>query len=354
MYLSDIAYTPNRVRVDLLRAAQNGGGAEEWLRVADALSARITFGSYPAALSDAPLDFAPDEQMSVMELIDRVMKAEQGYVYCTTTGTLTSPTDVITVRERARPTAVSYTFDAETELAEAPTFYRNVSNMVSRVEVEGAARNVNVYNQDVADQIGSASSIESVPLVRDGDLAEWGQDRIFRAEAPALWVESIVVDAMTTPTDRSADLLAMKQGDRIQITGLPSTQLGFTTWDGWLIGKEESHTISEHRFTLYLQATTRETGIFDTDRFASGGELTLTAGINAAVTSLSVSTTGQRLSTTEEPYTILIDDEEMTVSVCTTATPQVLTVTRGVNGTTAASHSAAATVEIIPPAVFAY
>jgi hypothetical protein len=170
-----------------------------------------------------------------------------------------------------------------------------------------------------------------------------------------LRLASVTIDAMTTPTDRTADLLALKPGDRHQFTNLPSQQLGFSTWDGWLLGVDETHTLTEHKFTLFFAPVLPATAIYDTNYFMADGALTLTSSLTAGATSMSVTTTETTvlLETATFPYTLIIDSEQVTVTACTSAEPQVATITRGVNGTTAASHSAGAVVEVAVSSLYA-
>jgi len=184
----------------------------------------------------------------------------------------------------------------------------------------------------------------------------WDQDRLQRGANVQLRVASVVIDAMTTPTDRTSDLLALVPGDRHQFTGLPSTQLGFSTWDGWLLGVDELHTLTEHTFTLYFQPVLPATAIYDTNYFMGDTDLTLSASITSGATTMSVATatTTTKLETTTFPYTLVIDSEQVTVTACTGATPQVATITRGVNGTTAAAHSSGAAVEVAVPSLYAF
>jgi hypothetical protein len=87
----------------------------------------------------------------------------------------------------------------------------------------------------------------------------------------------------------------------------------------------------------------------------ASGELTLNTGINSSVTSISVESTGALLSTTETPYTIQFDDEQMTVTAVSGASsPQTVTVTRGVNGTTAATHADNAVLVSVPDSLYAF
>lgn len=74
----------------------------------------------------------------------------------------------------------------------------------------------------------------------------------------------------------------------------------------------------------------------------------LTAGINSSVTSLAVNS-ALGFATVAVPFTIQIGSEQMTV---TSAPSTTFTVTRGVNGTTAAAQAAKAPVAIVYPNVY--
>ena len=60
------------------------------------------------------------------------------------------------------------------------------------------------------------------------------------------------------------------------------------------------------------------------------------------------------LETIVFPYTLLIDKEQVTVTNCTPWVPQVATITRGVNGTTATTHATGALIDVAPSALFAF
>lgn len=308
-----------------------------------------------ADLSAAPLAAATTSGQSVLDALNDVTQTEQGELYTTTTGTLTAPTNSIIVRERTRPETVACTFNVEDELDGAPEFVRDITNLVSRVTVSSDAGETVVIDDTLTGRAGQASSNAQVLLSRSFERLAWGQDRLQRGANTKMRIASVVVDAMTTPTDRSADLLALIPGDRVQFTNLPATVLGFDTWDGWFLGASEQHDISSHQFTLHFTPVLPDTAIFDTDRFMANGELTLSGAINSAVTSITVASVGALLSTTETPYTIQFDDEQMTVTAVSGASsPQTVTVTRGVNGTTAASHSDGAVLVSVPDSLYAF
>ena len=317
-------------------------------------SPAVTFATPPAALSPARIG-ADTNSNSMLDALNTVMFTEQGDVYTSTTGTLTSPTTSINVRERTRPETVTATFNVEDELDGAPSFVRDITNLVSRVTVTGPNGETGVIDATLTARIGNAATTETVLLSADMERRMWGQDRLQRGANTKMRIASVVIDAMTTPTDRSADLLALIPGDRVQFTNLPSTVLGFDTWDGWFLGASEQHDISSHQFTLHFTPVLPDTAVYDTDRFMADEELTLSGAINSAVASITVASAGALLSTTETPYTIQFDDEQMTVTAVTGASsPQTVTVTRGVNGTTAASHSDGAVLVSVPDSLYAF
>lgn len=323
------------------------------LGAVQATAAEITLATLPTNLSSSPISLTPSG--SALDAFNDVLRTEQGTIYSTTTGTLLAPVQSLTVRERTRPTTITASWDVERELDGAPEFVRDITNMVSTITTDGPTQSVVVTDQTLTARVGSANTSESILNTGYADLLAWGQDRLQRGANVQLRLASVTIDAMTTPTDRTADLLALKPGDRHQFTNLPSQQLGFSTWDGWLLGVDETHTLTEHKFTLFFAPVLPATAIYDTNYFMADGALTLTSSLTAGATSMSVTTTETTvlLETATFPYTLIIDSEQVTVTACTSAEPQVATITRGVNGTTAASHSAGAVVEVAVSSLYA-
>lgn len=296
---------------------------------------------------------ADQASTSALGVLNDALSVEQGYVYSSTSGTLTSPTTELVVRERTRPDTPDVTFVVTEDLLGAPVLARDLNDTVSSVVVTGATAAVTVTDSSLRPLVGDASTSESSLLQLEADLRAWGQDRLRRGANVAIDVLEFTVDARGTNADRWADLLAMKPGDRVRIEGLPTEQLGLDSYEGWLIGCVETHTPERNLFRPRLARTLAEAR-FDTDRFIAADELTLVGAINSSVTTFSVATSGARLSTTDVPFDIQVDDEVMTVTNCTTATPQVLTVTRGVAGTAAASHSAGAVLASVAESIFGF
>jgi hypothetical protein len=348
--ISHLANTPQPVPEYLLGPTATEA---DLLNAVDATTAEVTLGTLPSSLSTALVSPAGDTG-SALDVLNTIIKTEQGYLYTATTGTLTAATQTVIVRERTRGNTVDYTFDTKLDLQGSVPFVRDSTNIVSLLTTEGPTRSVVLQDSTVVSRVGSASTSESVLNTGYVDLLEWGEDRLNRGKNANLRVQSVTIDGMNTGTDRTSDLLALIPGCRIQISSNPTTQLGFSTWDGWLLGGTEHHSISEHTFELYLAPALPKTGIYDTNLYMADSALTLSASINSSVTSMSVATTGPKLETSAVPYDLLIDSEQVTVTACTGATPQVATITRAVNGTAAAAHTTSSTIEVATDSLYAF
>jgi len=347
--VSHLSHTPSPVPEYLLAA-----GNESALLTA---TVSTTYGAVLAALpSDlSTASSAPQSgSASALSRVNDVIRSEQGYLSCSTTGTLLAPVQTITVRARQRPATVSYSFDAQTELAGQPDLIRDLTNLVATETAQGPTTSTTWLDTTVSPRSGSANNSDSVVLTQYVDQLGFAQDRVNRGKNTAIRVVSFTVDALNTPTDRSADLLAIAFGDRVRLTNIPTTVTNFGSVDVWIIGRTEAQDRDQHKFTFYAQPVLPATGIYDTNLYMADGALTLSAGINAAVATMSVATTGPLLEQVQVPYTLLIDTEQVTVTACNGATPQVATITRGVNGTIAASHTTSATIELATPSLYAF
>lgn len=348
--ISEYSVSPSRVPFQPLA----GSTVADQLGILETLSPNLNYGTPSTDLS--PSFVGPFVKAdSVLDALGELEQAEQGYLYTETTGTLTSPTATIHLQPRLRPETASVEFSATDEGVGSPVFTRAVGRLVSRVSVSSADDTTVVFDAQLATRAGQSSDLADIPLYRDLDRRAWGEDRLLRGANTRFQISSVVVDAMTTPTDRSADLLGLQFGDRVRLTDLPSDVLGFDSWDGWYIGAREVHNLEKHAFELFFTPVLPDTAVYDTDRYMASGELLLDGAINSSVTSISVESSGALLSTTETPYTIQFDDEQMTVTAVSGASsPQTVTVTRGVNGTTAASHSDGAVLVSVPDSLYAF
>jgi hypothetical protein len=317
----------------------------------------VVLDTLPANLSTFPV--GGSRGGSALDRFNDIIRTEQGYIWAETTGTLTSPIQKVKIRARDRPETIdaAHTFSIA-EILNAPEFTTDIENMVSTTVVRGASTSATVSDPSLVPYVGSASDTASVLLSNRSDLTLWGQDRLLRGVNSGVRLPRFTVDALAI--NRWADISALRAGDRIRISDLPAQQLGVDYIDGWLLGASYSlrypalHGDDQMLFTFALEPSLPRTAIFDTDRFMADGALTLSAGINSSVTSVSVATTGPKLETVTLPYDLLIDSEQVTVTACSSATPQVATIVRGVNGTAAASHTTAAIIEVVDEAFYAF
>lgn len=317
---------------------------------------QITVGTVDAALSTAPLAPLTAASGTVFASICDLLRTEQGHLYATTSGTLLAPSTSLNLRARTRPATVTLTLDAQKDVSGIPQFDRDVTNMFGTVTASGPVRSSTITDAAAVARVGSASTSENVMLLNNPDLYGWASDRMVRGENVALKVTKVDVDTLTAVNVTAAQVMALLPGDRVRITNLPGGPLGFTQWDGWFLGADELHAFDQDRFTLYLAPVLTGVGIYDTDVFGAGGELSLSAALTNVATTMSVASADgvTKLATSGFPYTLLIDLEQVTVTACTGATPQVATITRAVNGTAAAAHSSGALVDAAVVPVFAF
>lgn len=305
----------------------------------------------PDGLWDAPID-PPTNSGSALDILNDIVRTEQGSIYQEVTGTVTAPTASVIIRPRDRPESVSATLDNDTELAGSPSVVRDITNLVRAVTVDGPEVSVVVADSSLEPRT-TATTSDATLLALERNLREWGQDRLIRGANISLRIATATVDTMSTPAGTGTEILALVPGDRVHFTGLPDDQLGFDTWDGWLLGASETHTLEEHVFDLALAPVLDHDPVYDTDRFMSDGALTLNTSINSFGTSFAYATTGPEFVSNTLPVTIVVDAEQMSVTAVNQGT-NTLTVTRGVNGTTAASHSAGAAIELTSEVVYAF
>lgn len=349
--VSRFSHTRSLPREDFLLT---GDSEAEVIAAVAAATPGLTVATLPAGLSGVPVALPDFAGQSSLDVLNEVQNTEQGHLYATTSGTLLAPVEELAVRERARPRTVKCSFDVANELSGAPRFVRDITNLVSRVRVRGATSEVTVQDATLVARAGNASDTVSVLFTGSNDMRSFGQDRLLRGSNTAMRIASVVIDLMTTPTDRSADVLGLVPGDRVRFTNLPSGQLGFTTWDGWFLGAVESHTLESHAFELFFEPVLRDVALYDTDRYSDRNTLTLADLTGPEALTFVINTTGPQLTTTDLPLTLQVGNEQVTVTACTSATPQSATVTRGVNGTTAATHLAGSALTVIPVAIYGF
>lgn len=332
--------------------------------------------------TDTPYDTIPDEFYAVpypggstdpstfLGGVQEVLDTSQGYIYTKTTGTLLAPDEKVMVRWRDRPTSdeVTASLSAKYDILDQPGFVRDITDFVSRVNVSGIDISEIVTRNNLHSRVGTASASLRTLYTEHTDLRAAGQDRILRGTPRGVGIISVKVDARSTGQGQIGDasrwdiLTEGIPGNRYRITDLPEDELGYDEIDVWLIGGREVHDGERHLFEWFFEPVLEDHIIYQSTsattgpRYAAAGKLSLSASATSGATTISVATTGPKFTVVGAnlPVDIIIDDEELRVTAATGATPQVLTVTRGVNGTTAAAHSSGALVELARTYVYDY
>lgn len=297
-----------------------------------------------------------NDNTSYLDALTQAVGVEGGRFWVKDTGTQTVPVQTVACRPRTtgRPSASTITLDADLDFLSVPDIVRDLSDKVSIVNASSNTAAFRVIDSTLQAVLGDVSDDLAAPAFYDGWLRNLAEDRIRRGSVAVSRIESIDIDLRLTSADRVADYLALTPGNRVHLTSLTTMQVP-ATFDGWLIGADETWNAEASLVTLHIEPA-MPMYVFDTARFAAGGVLTLNGAITNSATSISVASSGPLFTVLvgEFPQKIIVDREVMTVSaVSGGSSPQTFTVTRGsttVDGfaTSAVSHLSGAQVEIHP------
>jgi hypothetical protein len=295
----------------------------------------------------------PQEDDNALAAFQSALAVDAGMMWASDVGTATAPSPQINVRPRSvvRSQSTALEFDTELDLQGAPVLLVDLAERVSVVNASSPTTNLTVSNSRLKVLLGDASDDVAAPTYEAAVLKRLAEDRIRRGDHVGIKLLSFTIDARRAEGDLLDDLLSLGKGDLVRLNNLPTTQLGLSSIDGWVVGGSESHSIGEDLFTLHL-ASVLARFVYNTAVYAAGGALTLSSSVNAAATTLSVATTGLKFTTTNLPQPVQVGREVMTVTAATAGTPQSLTVVRGQQGTIARSHAAGSSLEVYPATVY--
>lgn len=215
---------------------------------------------------------------------------------------------------------------------------------------------VGAYGTDVTLNLSSTDTT----TLRDQAAWRVHLGTVDEARHPQISVNLAHASFVANPALKRA-VLALRQGDRVQIQNPPSW-LPPDTIDQLILGVEETISHFEHKLTFTCAPASPYTVGYldDADTRLDTDGSTLAAAATAGATSLSVATqAGHRVWAdsaalpAEFPFDIRVGGEVMTVTaIAGTTSPQTFTVTRSVNGVSKA-HSAGADVRLATPTILA-
>lgn len=308
----------------------------------------------------------PQEGQSVFAAAQDLMDTEGGgsVVYVAPDGKVR-----FTNRNYRKAVAPKLTVDADDDLGGdvfEPDFSdEQVVNQVQgqRATATGTASIQVVDDLASQDAVGLVSQSFTSYARSSVDVRANAEQRLASRREPGYRISQVAVDLSTAVTDGiTTSVASVEIGDRIRVTNLYAAAAPASTVD--LIVEGWSDQFSNEKYIVTFDTSPADQpamGIFDNavyGRFAADGN-TLNATITSSATTLAIATATSKATFTTSgaayPLTVRIDTEEIRLNTAPSGStsPQTFTgITRGLNGTGAAAHTAAASVALVPTATF--
>jgi len=265
------------------------------------------------------------------------------------------------IGSQLKSATVELSLDVEADLNGSVTLTRSITDETAGATVSSYSQSATYVDAEQAAAIGTYASAEA-PNLSAVELLAIASNIVAVANNKRLSAGQATLDLANCNSDKYADTLTLKIGDRVRLTNLISAQFGRTYLDTYVQGWSESLNSQGYRFTFDLDAAdVPSEAKFDDatyGRFAAGdGVLTLTSTITSTATSISVTSTGLPLTVLAGSYPMDLDlnGERVTVASApaSSTSPQTLTVTRGVAPSIARAHTAGEAVEVYMAGKFA-
>jgi hypothetical protein len=278
-------------------------------------------------------------------------------------------------RDFRKPGDPALTIDAEAD-ADSSTYQpsTDVGVLVNQQEVDrssesGTQNALIASDSDSIDTFGlyTPGAVISYTLT-DDDATYLAEDIVAAGRTPSLRIGQLALDLTTAGTDLYADATAVEIGSRLRITNLPPNASPATQADLYVEGWTLTITNSQTQYVFDCSPADNPPHGLWSSGTAAVGDLrwqcdgqTLNANITSTSSSLKVTTTGTgkpTFTTTSGAYPmkIRVDGEVITLGAAPggSSSPQTFsTITRGVDGTTAAAHTAGATINLYPAQTWA-
>jgi len=265
------------------------------------------------------------------------------------------------IGSQLKSSTVELSLDVEADLNGSVTLTRSITEDTAGATVNSYSQSATYVDAEQAAAIGAYASADAPNLART-ELEAIASNIVAVANNHRLSAGQASFDLANANSDKYADTLTLKIGDRVRLTNLISTQFGRTYLDTYVQGWSESLNAQGYVFTFDLDAAdVPSEAKFDDatyGRFAAGdGVLTLTSTIADSAVSISVTSTGLPLTVLAGSYPLDLDlnGERITVASApvSATSPQTLTVTRGVAPSIARAHTAGEAVEVYLAGKFA-
>jgi len=364
-YLSLYPTAPSSTRLAAHYAAATGyAGDTTGARIARVLTwAGLTSSQWNLDPGAAIVGTYPQNNKTVLQYCQDMAVTEGGgaVVYATPDGLVrfadrnfrTSPTVAVTVDAQKDLTSSSYlpSFD-KSKLQNQAVVTRATADTTASVQT------VTVTNTYPTNS-GSLTSYATTDL----DALANAQEIVARNANPGFRFPQIGIALLTAVNNLYVAVAGVQIGSRIRLNNIPTGKAPATQVDVLVEGWTETFTNSSYNWvadTSPADAPTR--GIYDDTtrgRYGPGTSMTLTGTYAAGTTTIQVTTTaGNPTFTTVSaryPLSIKVNEEEIVLNSAPggASSPQTFTgVTRGANGTPAASQAAGSQVHLAHQATY--
>lgn len=307
------------------------------------------------ATGDSAVGTQLTENVKTSEALQQVVDTERGALFIAGDGKVT-----FTNRQGRYNGAAAATFGeqaGENHYVEGLQIQRDPKDVYNDVSAN-RTDSITIRAIDTASQkryFPRSLSVATI-AVNDVSVLYLAEYLIARYKDPVTRIPQLVLEPSADPS-LWPQALGREIGDRITVNRRPG---GATASSADYFIEHINHAVTGTSWkTTWLLSPASIDSYFELDSQTYGhladvpGTYTLNANINSSVTSLTLLfASGSATWTTtpgDWPLTILVDAEQMSVTAVAAAggTTQVLTVTRGVNGTSAAAHTAGAVVTLV-------
>lgn len=265
------------------------------------------------------------------------------------------------------PGAPAVTIDAQKDLlgsSYSPSLDK--SSLVNQVVVSRSAESGTLTTQTVT--VPTTFGLVSQPLTTytttDADALDNAEDITATSSTPGFRLPKIGIALLTAVNNLYVAVAGTQIGSRLRLTNIPAGKAPATQLDVILEGWTETFTNTSYNWEADASpADNPPRGVYSDTTYGiygAGGACSLTSTVNAAVTSLSITTSaGNRTFSTSSgdyPMDIQINEEAITLNTVPggSTSPQAFTgVTRGALGTPAATQTAGSLVDVYPAPTYA-
>lgn len=322
---------------------------EGMFRLATTLNGNISLSGIGSSDPNRETTALACDGRTALDVLQDLANCSSGIAYHEPS-TSTTQDIVIPLTNTTRPLTVALTLDAEADLDGGPTLVRGTDDRL------GSATASTPEATAFATGDGTGTREITTILADRAYLQALADDAVAQGANLRTRMTSLPFDLAHAANDLYATFYALRPGNRVRLSGLPTTYFGVSYIDSYVHGWTYRPGVNGHPVELYTSpADAPSEAIWDTSRFAFGDDVcTVTGGTAVGTTSTGTMTltwaTTDTLTTSAGDYPMDFNwnGERVTVTAAPAGgtSPRTLTITaRGVAPTVARIHSAGESIE---------